>query len=815
MMHRFIRYVGQLLLLTLLLGAGCRLAEPQETAVEPLPTLPAAMPEQAAVSEQAAARSRDFLVVATDAPLPPFTRFDEFGNVEGFNASVMESLAAAAGFDYEFVVTPFQGVLDLMASADSNEFNVVMSSLLIPETPREGIAYSAPYLEVGQVLVVLADNETLQSYRDVRPGMVIGVQDGSSGEQVARQALRIGEDDLIDEYQRPAQVVQALIDETVDAIILDSYSADYFTLSFPEQLKVVGGGGRDAWITSKSYGMAVAARDTELLERLNAAIVQLQREEAITRLTVTWLILEDPAAAAIDPGESRVGTPASEFFIGMVGQLSDMDPASLLPDLIGWEVKRNTMSGLYGFTADNELVPVLASGPPEISEDKLEYTISLKPGLLFTDGRELTAEEVKWSLNRAARLGNFLVNNYLKDSNEDNFADEDAVQVIDPLTVKIILNEPAAFFPSLLAIPPYYPISSACFAETADPGSVCGGIGPYTIVSWTPNERMRLKANLQWPGESKPAFDNITLRFYADAAEMRRSLADFQSLDLAWSGLPYSDLLELQALDLDGDGGSDFKAWEGPAIFKSYLIFEQSEPPWNNRRVRQAAALSLDREALAQEVFGGLRRPLLSPVPDDVPGHTPVLPARDLEQARALMLEVGYTPENPLPITLWYVNDGRYSAVEAQYANAIRSQLEESGVFQVTLESAPWEQFRVQIAQCAYPAYLIGWPSPGQPTNYLDPSSWTNFFVQNTDRVFCSNYASREMDELVTAANQEIDPAARLELFAQIQQLWASELPTLDITQEPRYALSLAKVDNVRVDALGLLHYEYLTKRGR
>jgi hypothetical protein len=59
-----------------------------------------------------------------------------------------------------------------------------------------------------------------------------------------------------------------------------------------------------------------------------------------------------------------VGTPVTELFIGVVGQFSDMDPASLTTDFIGWEIKNNTMSGLYRFNADSQLEPLLASALP-------------------------------------------------------------------------------------------------------------------------------------------------------------------------------------------------------------------------------------------------------------------------------------------------------------------------------------------------------------------------------------------------------------------------------------------------------------------
>ena len=757
-------------------------------------------------------RDPNFVVIATDAPLPPFTNFDQFGTIEGFDKEVMDNIARLAGFEYEFVVTPSQGVLELLANDGSTDFDAVMSSLLVTDSPQEGITFSNPYLEIGQVMVVLADENELSSSGDIRPGMAIGVQSGSQGEVTAREILQLQESDLFNEYEKPNQVVQALIDETVRAIIIDSESAEYFTAAFPQQLQIAGGDGRDAWISEKSYGIAVHENNTELLNKLNDAIAELKESPAFRNITVSWLILDDARAESIDPGESRIGTPEEEFFIGIIGQLQDLDPATLNVDFVNWEIMRNTMSGLYMFNTENELQPALAEGFPEVSEDKLEYNIRLKSGLQFPDGTNLTAEDVRWSVIRASRLGNFLVNGYLKDTNEDNFADVDAVQVLDDTTVKFILNEPTSYFPSILATPPYYPISSDCYSEAADPGSACGGLGPYTISSWDGGDRIRLEANPNWPGELQPRSQSITVRFYNDVEGLRRSLADFQSIDLAWTGLPFSDFLELQNQDLDDDGSMDFIPWIGPSTFKSYLIFEQTTPPWDNVKVRQAVSYVLDRQALVDEIFTNRRRSLFSPIPDEVPGALPTLPEPDLELAEALMLEAGYTQENPLAISLWYVNDGRYSDVEEQYIGAISNQLQATGLFQVEIAGAPWDQFRVQVAECGYPAYLLGWPTPGRPVNYLDPSSWTDFFVQETDSIICSNYQSEKMDALVQAAREELDGQTRTGIYAQIQELWAEELPTLDITQEPRRALSLAKVDDVAIDALGLLHYEQLFK---
>ncbi len=795
-----------LCLILLVLVVGCRRDEP-ETAV----TVPAPEPTQPQIAtpETAEIPPDNFIVIATDAPNEPFTSFDPFGKIIGLNEEIMRNIAALSDLEYEFVVTPSQGVLEALANNPNQDFDAVMSSLVVADTPPKGIAFTEPYLEIGQVLLVLADEQEIASYADIQPGMLVGVKERSEAEKVARTLLGLTDSDLRP-FPGVTEAVQALVNEELRAVIVDNYTATYFAQTYPEQLKIVNGNGRDAWITGKAYTIAVAATNTDLLEKLNTAIQTLKNNQTIDDLATQWLVLTSENIAQIDPGESRVGTPADELVIGILGQPDNLDPAGS-SDLINWEIKNNIMSGLYTLNSQNEIVPLLASDFPSISADGLEYTIRLRRGLNFPDGTTFTADDVKWAIDRSARLGNFLVNAFLKDANEDNFADPDAVQVVNDFTVKIVLQEPTGYFLSLLATPPYFPVSSECFGEAYDPTSTCGGIGPYTVVSWDA-DRLRLQANPEWPGTPAPAFEKIQLRFYDDVTRMRRSLVDFQSVDMIWTGLPYGDYVELRDLDVTGDGTPDFRAWSGPAVFKSYLIFEQSTDPWDDERVRQAVAYAVDREALSQEIFGGERLPLYSPVPDAVPGHVATLPQRDLTQARALLQAAGYSQSKPLAITIWYVNDGRYTPLEEAYASAIKQQLEETGIFQVTLSGAPWEIFQTQIFSCNYPAYLIGWPSPGKPVDFPDVLSWTEFFVQNTDTGFCSNYESREMDDLLEKIREETDTTARFALYADMQELWAEELPTLDLTQQPRWAISLPTVDNVQVDAMGFLHYELLTK---
>ena len=189
-MRRNIRFVW-IKLFFFVLAVGCQRTEPElvATAVPPTPTNPAILTLESS-------RGSDFIVIATDAPNGYFADFDPLGSVVGFNNDLMARLAAIADFDYEFLVTPHEGVLENLISPASHDYDIVMSSLVIPEKSETGIAYTVPYLEVGQVMVVLADEQDVQSYTDFQPGMAVGAPANSSSEETARQILALSDADV-------------------------------------------------------------------------------------------------------------------------------------------------------------------------------------------------------------------------------------------------------------------------------------------------------------------------------------------------------------------------------------------------------------------------------------------------------------------------------------------------------------------------------------------------------------------------------------------------------------------------------------------
>ena len=793
------RLFGLLPLIILLMLSGCSQDDDPSTGLEQeatrIPPTPTSVQE---ATETPPPGDDRFLTIATDAPFPPFAAFDEFGTVVGFDAELAENLMSRTGYRYEFVVTNFEGMLTSVADG---EFDMAMSALTRPD-PVPGVQYSEPYLEVGQVLVVLANEENLVSYNNVPPGVPIGVLGNSIAAQRAAVDVAGISENLLVEYESVGQALQALINGEVTGVIIDHDDAEHFTRTHYEQLKIAGGTGRDAWITQRSYVIAVSDDHPELLEEVNNAIAEVRVDGTVERITRNWLVSEE----TIDAGESLIGTPGDIIVIGMLGELESIDPATA-PTTIGWEVKLNTMSGLYVFDEQNNLVPVLADGPPQVSADGLEYTFNLRSGLTFPDGNPLTAEDVRWSISRAASLGNWHVNAFLKDDDGDFIADADAIQVLSPTSVRIILKEPASFFPNLLATPPYFVVSQNCYTTNSDAARSCNGIGPYQIIEWQAGETIQLQANPRWTGPGQRAFENIQLRFYADATALQNAM-DLGAVDIAWGELPSAAMETM----LQSPG---VRAWDGEPTFKSYLVFQQDDTPWSSAPVRQAVAYAIDREALALVVSQERREPLYSPLPDSVPEHVPTEPQRDLERAQELLRLAGYSETNRLVVPLWYLNDGRYSAQEEAYAQALAEQLEETGMITIELNGAPWDIYSAQMSDCNYATFLLGWPPVGWPSRYPAAMGWLEYFVTETDSL-CSNYESAAMASLIDQARR-LDPAdttAHQEIYEQIQTLWAQEYPTLDLTQSGPRLVARDTINNVNFDRMGLLRYGMLTKVG-
>ncbi len=734
----------------------------------------------------------DSLIIALDVPdrTGQFANFDSNGAIVGLDVDVIEAISAEAGLTYEQIVTPYDGAL---AAIRMGEIDAAIARIEISEPAPAGIVYTDPYLEVGQILVVRANDEEIGSWRDVAADQPIAVVANEFGAMVATTVLNHPSEQIIT-APTSADALQLLSDFEVRAAIVNDLDAEAYTDRYYQRLKVAGAGTPDYWIAEQQFGIALAANNNMLLEKLNAAIFAYKSADLETTIGTRWLASNTP----IDAGESLIGTPTDRMLVGVVASEINFDPASEY-DRVSHEVQLNTLRGLVKVDSDGAIVGDLAVGLPEISADKTTYTFTLRDGLVFPDGSALSTTVLKNSMMHVASTGNILYN-VLKDVNLDGFADQDAITVIDSRTIQFTLTAPAGHFVARLATPAFGAISPLCDFNNYDP-TVCVGIAPYQVSSYEPAVAVSLIANETYFADA-PAMEKVELRLYPTSSALANAL-EIGAVDVAWQGLTDGSLVELLA-------ENEYTFWEGAGIFKSYLVFEQSEPPWDDVRVRQAAALAVDRDAISRDVFENLRAPLNSPLIDGMPGQNAVYPERNVEEAVRLLTAAGFSASNPAEIDLWYLNDGRYTTLEGEYATAIAAQLEETGIFDVTLNGQAWGIYSGQMFNCNYPTFLLGWP-PSNAAPYLDGLNWTYYFILNAPTL-CSNYESEKMDDLFETLFEATTQPNRSAVLAEIQNLWAEELPTLDLYQDLSEAVSLAKVTTLEIDPLGFLRYDSLEK---
>ena len=219
------------------------------------------------------------IVIGTDPTTPPFESVDSKTNeIVGFDIDVMRAIADRINAVTEFRSADFKTIF---AGLDQGEFDAVISAATITEDRKKMVAFSDPYFEISQVVAIRRGNANIHGIQDLKaPGVVVGVQTGTTGEQVARTRGQVQDKDLR-RYDTLALALADLARGSIDAIIDDRPILLNY-LSQPEyrgRLVLVG----QAEITG-SYGIAVKRGDPALLSAINSALARLRAEGVLDRL---------------------------------------------------------------------------------------------------------------------------------------------------------------------------------------------------------------------------------------------------------------------------------------------------------------------------------------------------------------------------------------------------------------------------------------------------------------------------------------------------------------------------------------------------
>ena len=521
------------------------------------------------------------------------------------------------------------------------------------------------------------------------------------------------------------------------------------------------------------------------------------------------LVLAGCAAGGGDEDSSGGGT----LTIGTTDKVTTLDPA-----------------GSYdngSFAVMNQVFPFLMNSPygtsdvePDIAESAEytspnEYTVTLKEGLKFANGNDLTASDVKFSFDRQVAIA---------DENGPSalLYNLDSVEAVDDTTVVFKLkSENDQIFPQILSSPAGPIVDEDVFAAdalTPDDEIVDGNAfaGQYVITSDKFNDLVGYKANPDYEGVlGAPKTETVNVKYYADASNMKLDVQE-GNIDVAFRSLSATDIDDLR-------GNDKVKVVEGPGGEIRYVVFNFNTQPYGAETpeadpakalaVRQAVADLIDREEIASQVYKDTYTPLYSFVPDGLTGAIQPLKelygdgegGADVDAATKRLEDAGV--QVPVELNLQYSNDHYGPSSGDEYA-LIKDQLEASGLFTVNLQTTEWVQYSKDRTADVYPAYQLGWfPDYSDADNYLSPFFLTENFLGN-------HYSNQEVNDLILEQSVEADADARTALIEEIQQKVAADLSTVPYLQGAQVAVVGSDVEGTEdtLDASFKFRYGAISK---
>ena len=461
-----------------------------------------------------------------------------------------------------------------------------------------------------------------------------------------------------------------------------------------------------------------------------------------------------PAAPAAEQAAGEAAAPAEPKAGGTLYIGQDFGPGSLDPHKnIAWasiNIYESIYNGLVKWNEDEtEVVPDLATSW-EISDDGLTYTFKIRQGVKFHNGREMTVEDVKFSLDR---LRDPDVSAYAA-----NYSAVESVEIIDPETIQLTLTKPVATLLNYLT--DRYSIVPPEAADTLETAPV--GTGPFMLDEYVLDQYVRLVKNPDYYEEGLPYLDAVEFKILGDEASKEAAIRS-QSVDMAWFRDPR------QAEALAGDMPGIISA-PGIPSRHIYIRLNMCEEPFNDVNARRAMSVAMDRQALVNTVippqYGGSVSGIIEPsspyfwTGDEHPYYT-----HDIEQAKSLLAEAGYA--DGLTIDAYKVVAANQLDVDA--AQVLEQQWAEAGI-DVTIQPMEVSQILADWNAGTGKMIQVGITWEPDPDNRL-----YNVFHSSSAvaQAFCLN--DPELDDLLDRGRASNDRAERMEIYQAAQDRIADQ----------------------------------------
>src|SRR4051794_24838207 len=470
---------------------------------------------------------------------------------------------------------------------------------------------------------------------------------------------------------------------------------------------------------------------------------------------------------------------ADTVILGTTDKVVSLDPAGAY-DLGSQQLIGNIYQNLLAVPAGGNKPEPDAAESCDWSDPKT-YVCKLKADQKFSSGDPLTAEDVKFSLDRQLKIAD-------PSGPSSLLTSLDSVEATDPMTVTMKLKKADATWPFVLTHTVAAIVPSKIYpADKKQPDDKAVGSGPYKLVKYTPNQQAVFAINENYGGSNKGVTPNVIVQYFERASALKLAIEQ-GDVDVAYRSLSPTDIEALK-----GESDKGVKVVDGAGTEIRYITFNVSKKPTDNKAVRQAVAQIIDRDAIVNSIYKGTATPLYSPMASAFAGHKDSFKdkygAPDPAKAKALLEAAGV--KTPLSVDVWYTPT-HYGPVEADLYNEIKRQLEASGLFKVKLDSTEWDQYKDEaFAKHTYYFYGLGWfPDYPDADNYLQPFMRDGGFFQN-------GYSNKEVNKLLDEEETTTDSSKREEAFGKLQDIAAEDVPIIPLWEGKQIAAVRDGVEGV------------------
>ena len=476
------------------------------------------------------------------------------------------------------------------------------------------------------------------------------------------------------------------------------------------------------------------------------------------------------------------------------------DPKTLDPprirDIYSLAITGQIFDGLVQFDQTLTVVPALAQFW-KASRDNLTWTFTLRKGIRFHDGRELTAEDVVYSLTRildprvdsvvAGLFGNITGAREFREGKAERVA---GLTALDRYTVQVKLDDAPVPFVSALAMGHARIVPRDVVERDRDGfGTHPIGTGPFRFVRWERGKEIALAANPEY-FDGPPRLARVIWRIFP-GEQMEAMYEEFKLGNLEDAPIPTRNYRQILA-----EGGHIYV--KRPMLGFRFYGLNLRFRPLNDRRVRQALLYAINREALVEDSYLGRYSVARGILPPGTLGFNPHVKgyAYDPEKARELLRQASYPGGRGLPrIPIWS-SVGREAIVRE--LGHVKKDLEAVGI-QVDINyHTDWPSFSKMYSDGRLPVFLLGWfADVPDPDNFL-----FRLFYSKSPSNF-AGYANSVVDDLLLEARRTRDLQRRVDLYRRAEQAILDDAPVIPIYHHTYERLFQPYVRSIEVNGLG------------